>query len=62
MQCHTGKVAYPTPKACWDAITHRNRDTRSHSGKSGRAYRCPECGAWHMTSHLSAPLRRRGAV
>lgn len=61
MDCPTGKVAYPTPKVCWDAIAHRNRDTRTRTrtGKTGRAYRCPDCGQWHMTSHLPAPLRRR---
>lgn len=59
MGCPTGKVAYPTPNATWNAIAHRNHDTRTRSDKAGRAYRCPDCGQWHMTSHLRAPLRRR---
>ena len=59
MDCPTGKVAYPTPNAAWRAIAHRNRDTRTRAGKTGRAYRCPDCGQWHMTSRLPAPLRRR---
>ena len=59
--CPSGKRSYPTERDARvelvGAGVDRNRG-RCHR-KECRAYLCPLCGSWHLTS---APLRKEGAA
>ncbi|MBK8752336.1 MAG: hypothetical protein IPL99_12130 [Candidatus Competibacteraceae bacterium] len=63
--CPTGKQSYPSPTATWRVIHFLTRKsalkTHKHNGTSrGNAYRCAECGQWHMTTHRRRePLKAR---
>ena len=63
--CPTGKQSYPNPTAAWRVIQFLTSKaalhTHKHHGKSGgHAYRCAECGQWHMTiSRRREPLKVR---
>ena len=54
-RCPTGKQSYPTASATWRAIPFLSRSPpfcgRKKKGKPrGKAYRCPQCGQWHIAS------------
>ena len=60
-RCPTGKQSYPTANAAWRVIRFLTSKTalhtHKHNGKSGgHAYRCQDCGQWHMTSHRRREL------
>ena len=63
--CPTGKQPYPSVNAAWRVIqllTHKTAlHTHKRHGKAGGyAYRCQECGQWHMTSqHHRESLKGR---
>lgn len=40
------KAAYPSQRKAMDHARRRMRDNRT---LELRAYRCPECGKWHLT-------------
>lgn len=46
--CSSGKVAYASKQAAKNRIKHH------YTGGYERAYRCPECGNWHLTTHRPA--------
>lgn len=51
--CTSGKRSYDTPQAAYRAMqtitTRRRRDHQRRTEQS--AYRCPACGAWHLTHY-----------
>lgn len=61
MRCDEGKTRYPTHHAAIKMIIWANFNNWK-KGKDKvmpiRAYRCPFCGAWHVTSQPRRPRRR----
>lgn len=50
--CQTsGKQAFATEREARDAIASRRQ--RERKPTPSRAYRCPHCGAWHLTSKIT---------
>jgi len=49
----TGKTAYDK-RGAQTAINHFNRTRRGRHGNAEalRAYVCPYCGSWHLTSNV----------
>lgn len=51
--CPSGKRSYSSGQQAWSALqritTRRRRDHQRTVEQS--AYRCPACGAWHLTHH-----------
>lgn len=52
--CPTGKFKIPTEGEAEEAatsLTRKNlRQPRAHGRTAARAYQCPQCQAWHLTS------------
>jgi len=49
--CLSGKKRYRDEIAAKLALaTYRRKDRSSSPGLEARAYRCPECRGWHLTS------------
>lgn len=49
--CATGKKRYRDEIAAKLAMaTYRNKDRSTSPKLECRAYRCPECHGWHLTS------------
>ena len=49
--CTSGKRGYKTEAAAESAMRGIVRDPRLRTGKQpSRAYECPGCGRWHLTS------------
>lgn len=46
--CSSGKVAYASKRAA------KERIKQHYTGGFERAYRCAECGNWHLTTHRQA--------
>ena len=53
--CPSGKITYPSLR--W-AEKFAQQVNRTHRHRV-RAYFCPECGGWHLTSQKQRPLIRR---
>jgi hypothetical protein len=49
--CPSGKVGYPSVRAACAKAQH----IRHQSKKRLRAYECPWCAGWHLTSQKGAP-------
>lgn len=57
MSCPTGKVHYRDRVAALYALARvQHADDTGRPKAERRAYRCPRCGSWHLTS------RRRRAT
>lgn len=59
--CPTGKRQFPDELAADEAaatVTRKNlRRPREEGRTACRSYRCPDCGAWHVTSAPPAPRK-----
>lgn len=55
--CPIGKVPYPSPQAAFRVLAKVQRRTKPRTGhrrhRPGTAYRCPDCGCWHLASARS---------
>ena len=63
-RCLTAQTSYPTANAAWRVIQFLTSNaalhTHKHNAKPGsHAYRCQECGQWHITSRRREPVRTR---
>ena len=61
--CSTGKQSYLTATAAWRVIHFLTSKAALHTHKQtgkggGHAYRCQECGQWHMTSRRNRTANR----
>lgn len=54
--CPLGKISYPTDREARKALTRlvRIRAVKGSERMEDHSYRCPECGAWHLTSKSRA--------
>jgi hypothetical protein len=51
MTCPTGKRPYPSKADARTALASANRRrSRRQQRRETRAYHCPGCNAWHLTS------------
>lgn len=49
-KCSSGKAAFRDRIAALMFMAHSARTDSTHGKDLARAYRCPECRKWHLTS------------
>lgn len=56
--CPTGKVRFRDRIGALMALNGRGRGDHRRDKTEARAYRCPDCHGWHLTSWKGKPPQR----